>query len=71
ADLYLWIMDHLHYLRQQYGQVEVSQAVETFAQAHSQRPIKRLVRGVKHALEEIIDPGEGCEPSPGSETMEN
>ena len=55
ADLYLWIMDHLHYLRQEYGQVEVSQAVETFAEAHSQHPIKRLVRGVKRALAEIIE----------------
>jgi hypothetical protein len=55
ADLYLWIMDHLHYLRQQYGQVDMAEAAEEFAEAHSQRPIKRLVRSVKHAVEEIIE----------------
>jgi hypothetical protein len=54
TDLYLWIMDHLHYLRQQYGEVDMTEAVEEFAETHSQRPIKRLVRGVKQAVGEIV-----------------
>ncbi|MFZ5916978.1 MAG: transcriptional regulator [Chloroflexota bacterium] len=55
TDLYLWIMDHLYFLRQQYGQVDVPAAIEAFAETHSQRPLKRLVRGLKQAVEEIIE----------------
>ncbi len=55
TDLYLWIMDHLHYLRQQYGAVDVPEAVGEFAEAHSQRPFKRLVRGVRQAVEDLIE----------------
>ncbi len=43
ADLYLWIMDHQHYLREQFGDgVETEQAAEHFAEHYAPRLIKRV-----------------------------
>jgi len=47
ADLYLWIMDHQHYLREQFGPgVGTEQAAEHFADHYTTRPIKRMLRAV-------------------------
>jgi len=35
ADLYLWLCDHLHYLRQSQGDVDAIQAVQDFAKRYS------------------------------------
>ncbi|MDY7077228.1 MAG: hypothetical protein SXV54_09920 [Chloroflexota bacterium] len=51
ADLYLWIMDHQHYLREQFGpRVETEQAAEHFADHYTTRPIKRVL----HAVQELV-----------------
>jgi hypothetical protein len=51
ADLYLWVMDHRHYLREQFGtKVEVEQAAEHFADRYTTRPIKRIL----HAVRDLI-----------------
>jgi hypothetical protein len=43
ADLYVWIMDHQHFLREQYGPaVEPEMAAEHFAQRYTTRPLRRL-----------------------------
>jgi hypothetical protein len=43
ADLYIWIMDHQHFLREQYGpEVESETAAEHFAQRYTTRPLRRL-----------------------------
>ena len=48
ADLYLWIMDHQHYLREQFGSgVKVEQAAEHFADHYTTRPIKRVLHAVR------------------------
>ncbi|MCP4538394.1 MAG: DUF4032 domain-containing protein [Chloroflexi bacterium] len=45
ADLYLWIMDHQHYLREQFGTaIETEHAAEHFADQYATRPIKRVLR---------------------------
>lgn len=62
ADLYLWLMDHLHYLSQQHEKVDVPEAVDEFAEAHSQRPIKRLVRNVRQAVEAITEATPSARP---------
>ncbi len=54
SDLYLWIMDHLHYLRETMGeQISATQAAQEFVQAYSEQPVRKLVRSVKKALDAI------------------
>jgi hypothetical protein len=51
ADLYLWIMDHQHYLREQFGcDIETGQAAKHFAEHYTTRPIKRIL----HAVRDLI-----------------
>jgi uncharacterized ParB-like nuclease family protein len=51
ADLYLWIMDHQHYLRERFGPgVETEQAAEHFADHYTTRPIKRIL----HTVQDIV-----------------
>ena len=51
ADLYLWIMDHQHYLREQFGSgVGTEQAAEHFADHYTTRPIKRMM----HAARDLV-----------------
>ncbi len=48
ADLYLWIMDHRHYLSERYGEaVEPEEAAADFAAHFSQRLVKRVIREVR------------------------
>ncbi len=43
ADLYVWIMDHQHFLREEQGpEVQTEEAAEHFAQRYTTRPLKRL-----------------------------
>lgn len=51
ADLYLWIIDHQHYLREQFGpQVAAEQAAEHFAVRYATRPIKRILRALRRVF---------------------
>jgi len=56
ADLYLWIMDHQHYLRERFGSaVGTEQAAEHFADHYTTRPVKRVI----HAVHDMVaGPGE-------------
>jgi len=55
ADLYVWIMDHLYFLRERYGpELSPEEAVLDFAQEFSQRPSKKAWREVKQALEDLV-----------------
>jgi hypothetical protein len=57
ADLYLWIMEHQHYLREQCGpDVIIEQVAQHFTDHHTTRPIKRAIAAVR---EMISDPA--CE----------
>ena len=48
ADLYLWIMDHQHYLRERFGPgVETGQAATHFADHYTTRPIRRMLHAVR------------------------
>ena len=55
ADLYLWIMDHYYFLREQDESVGLEDAAVHFAANYSQRLDKRLLKAVKQAVSEIID----------------
>lgn len=50
ADLYLWIMDHLHFLRERQQEITAEEAAEHFAEAYSERPLKRAL----HAVQELL-----------------
>jgi len=64
ADLYLWLIDHLHYLRESQGNVDPVQAAQEFAQEFSERPVQKLLRTVAQAIDAI---GEAEAPLPGLE----
>ncbi|MFQ6057330.1 MAG: hypothetical protein ACE5MB_00420 [Anaerolineae bacterium] len=67
ADLYVWIMDHLHYLREQYGPaVDAQIAATDFAEQFTEKPVKRVAKAVKRAIKEVVEPGE---PSPVVEQL--
>jgi hypothetical protein len=54
VDLYLWIMDHLYYLREQYGsEVSPEEAVTDFTEQFSQKPGRRLGRNLHRAVEAL------------------
>jgi len=60
ADLYLWIMDHRHYLRERYGQdVGAETASEDFAEQFSPRLTRKLARGVRRAVRPLTTPDDG------------
>jgi len=51
ADLYLWIMDHQHYLRERFGSgVMAEQAAEHFADHYTTQPVKRVIRAVRNLV---------------------
>jgi len=51
ADLYVWIMDHQHFLRERLGSdVGVEQAAEHFAEHYTTRPVKRIL----HTVHDIV-----------------
>ena len=59
ADLYLWIMNHLHFLRERYGPaVDPELAATDFAHQFTARPVKKVVRSVARAAKRVLDPDE-------------
>jgi nucleotide-binding universal stress UspA family protein len=66
ADLYLWIMEHRHYLAEELGQeIDRSQAAEHFAEQYGQR-LKRVMRRARQAFADIVTPDQlEFGPAPG------
>jgi hypothetical protein len=51
ADLYLWVMDHQHYLRERFGPaVSAEVAADHFADRYTSRPVKRVL----HAVQDLV-----------------
>jgi hypothetical protein len=70
SDLYLWLMDHLHYFRESQGDVDPAEAAQEFAQEFSERPVQKLLRTVAQAIDAIGEaeaglPGQAAGPKPG------
>jgi hypothetical protein len=70
SDLYLWLMDHMHYLRESQGEVDPTDAAQEFAAEFSERPLNKLLRSVAHAIDaigeaEVALPGQAAGPKPG------
>ncbi len=53
ADLYLWIVDHLHFLRSTHSDADVDDAVEDFADHHEEIGRQRAAREVWRAIEAL------------------
>jgi hypothetical protein len=55
ADLYLWITEHQHYLREQCGpDVIAEQVVQHFANRHTMRPIKRAINAIREMVSDPV-----------------
>ncbi|MCC6147341.1 MAG: hypothetical protein IT308_07200 [Anaerolineaceae bacterium] len=54
ADLYLWIIEHLFYLREQYADITLEEAVEHFVENYTEDPFKRLFQIIRNAAHAII-----------------
>jgi len=64
ADLYLWIMDHQHFLREQFGpQVQPEEAARHFTDRYSARLLHRLARLGRRLLRRNRKKGgDTCQP---------
>lgn len=59
ADLYLWAMNHLHHLREQYGPaVDPELAASDFARHFSDKPVAKATQAVKNTAKRVVDPGD-------------
>jgi hypothetical protein len=56
SDLYLWIVEHLHYLRQCEQDISIEQAAEDYVDQFSERPVRKLERAFKQAFSELPHP---------------
>jgi hypothetical protein len=70
SDLYLWLMDHLHYMRETQGDVNPAEAAQQFAEEFSERPVHKILRSMAHAIDAIGSaeaplPGQEAGPKPG------
>src|SRR5512143_1551414 len=50
SDLYLWIVEHLYFLRETESDISIEAAAEDYADQYSEKSIKRLVRGFTQAF---------------------
>ena len=50
SDLYLWIVEHLYFLRESEQDTSIEEAAEDYADQFSEKSIKRLVRGLSQAF---------------------
>lgn len=65
ADLYLWVIEHLWYLREEYNaEVSLEKAATHFADAYSKRPLRQLLQMVRRTVRFLIDDQE--DPSDGA-----
>jgi hypothetical protein len=50
SDLYLWIVEHLYFLREIENDTSIEEAAEDYADQYSEKSFKRLVRGFSQAF---------------------
>ncbi len=56
ADLYLYIMEHLYFLREAWNnEVSLQEAASHFAEEFSQRPLRRLINVIRSAARTVAD----------------
>ncbi len=50
SDLYLWVVEHLYFLRETERDTSIEEAAEDYADQYSEKSIKRLMRGFSQAF---------------------
>jgi hypothetical protein len=57
SDLYLWLVDHLHYLREQVGpQIGPEEAAADFTEHHTPKPpLKRALQAAQNLIEDVVE----------------
>lgn len=50
TDLYLWVIEHQYFLREQLGEVSAADAARHYADHNSQRPLRRFLHFLTHHL---------------------
>lgn len=64
ADLYLWIIEHLWYLREEYqGEVSLQDAATHFADSYSKNPLRRILNLIRRTARFIVDEQDQDQPS--------
>ncbi len=61
SDLYLWIIDHQHYLRETCAGdgPTTEEAAEEYAEQFSERPVTRVVQAAKQVVQSLLGPVSG------------
>lgn len=54
ADLYLWVIEHLWFLREQYDEVSLEEAVDHFAEVFAETPLERLFKVIRNAARSLV-----------------
>ncbi|MBI5303588.1 MAG: hypothetical protein HY868_15745 [Chloroflexi bacterium] len=70
ADLYLWVMDHHYFLHEQGEDVDFEQAAVDLAERYSERVDKKLLRGVRQAVLELLEGTDDLQPVEGTMASE-
>jgi hypothetical protein len=52
SDLYLWLVEHLYYLREYMQDITIEAAAEDYVDQFSEKPLKKFMRGVMQALDD-------------------
>jgi hypothetical protein len=56
ADLYLWVMRHLYFLRERYGPlVDAEIAAKDLAEQHPRAPVSKVVRALRRKVQQIVE----------------
>ncbi len=59
ADLYLWVMRHLYFLRERYGPLaDAEMAAKDLAEQHPRAPVHKAVQALRRKVQQIVGPGE-------------
>ncbi|NPV75087.1 MAG: hypothetical protein HPY59_01805 [Anaerolineae bacterium] len=70
ADLYFWVIEHLWYLREQYDDVSLEEAVEHFAEVFTETPLAYLFKVIRNTARSLVA-GEGENPPTNYEVPPN
>ena len=70
SDLYLWIVEHLYFLREIEQDTSLEDAADDYAEQYSEKSIKKLVRGFKQAFADNDEDAAGnCEGRAGARSI--
>ncbi len=54
GDLFIWVMDHWHFLKQKYGNVAIWDAMDDYSQRYAKKPVRKFFYKIKLAIERLF-----------------